>query len=143
MVFNFYFYSSFDESCFKMHVLKCIWYILHKVQKSFNFIVQTEIMIILVSSCNHCSIFSYYILIFKQLQRGSDEAWAQKLFDLHLGKSKHFEKSKLSNTSFFVVHFADKVRYNDVNNILLKWCLKIFFYFVMLLSYIYQNYFLT
>jgi len=46
-----------------------------------------------------------------KLQRGSDEAWAQKLFDLHLGKSKHFEKSKLSNTSFFVVHFADKVRY--------------------------------
>ncbi|XP_076808064.1 unconventional myosin-Va-like [Clavelina lepadiformis] len=46
-----------------------------------------------------------------RMPRGSDQSWVQKLYDRHLKKSKHFDKSKLSNTSFFVVHFADKVRY--------------------------------
>nr|CAB3264158.1 unconventional myosin-Va [Phallusia mammillata] len=46
-----------------------------------------------------------------RMPRGSDQSWAQKLYTKHLKTSKHFDKSKLSNTSFFVAHFADKVRY--------------------------------
>jgi myosin heavy subunit len=41
----------------------------------------------------------------------SDSNWCQKLCSLHSGKSKHFEKPRLSQTSFIVIHFADKVEY--------------------------------
>lgn len=41
----------------------------------------------------------------------SDNNWCQKLYAMHAGKSKHFEKPRLSQTSFLVLHFADKVEY--------------------------------
>ncbi|KAJ6620541.1 hypothetical protein lerEdw1_014904, partial [Lerista edwardsae] len=42
--------------------------------------------------------------------KGTDENWAQKLYDRH-SSSQHFQKPRMSNTSFIVVHFADKVEY--------------------------------
>ncbi|XP_072517689.1 unconventional myosin-Vb isoform X2 [Salminus brasiliensis] len=45
-----------------------------------------------------------------KVPKGTDQNWAQKLYSQHL-KSEHFEKPRMSNTSFIVVHFADKVEY--------------------------------
>ncbi|XP_049321998.1 unconventional myosin-Vb isoform X4 [Astyanax mexicanus] len=45
-----------------------------------------------------------------KVPKGTDQNWTQKLYSQHL-KSDHFEKPRMSNTSFIVVHFADKVEY--------------------------------
>ncbi|XP_066501626.1 unconventional myosin-Vb isoform X1 [Hoplias malabaricus] len=45
-----------------------------------------------------------------KVPKGTDQNWAQKLYSKHLS-SEHFEKPRMSNTSFIVVHFADKVEY--------------------------------
>ena len=45
-----------------------------------------------------------------QMPRGSDQNWVQKLYDKHT-KTKHFEKPRMSRTSFIIHHFADHVEY--------------------------------
>uniref|UniRef100_A0AAR2LGT4 Unconventional myosin-Vb n=1 Tax=Pygocentrus nattereri TaxID=42514 RepID=A0AAR2LGT4_PYGNA len=45
-----------------------------------------------------------------KVPKGTDQNWAQKLYSKHLS-SQHFEKPRMSNSSFIVVHFADKVEY--------------------------------
>lgn len=43
-----------------------------------------------------------------QVPKGTDQNWAQKLYDRH-ASSQHFQKPRMSNTSFIILHFADKV----------------------------------
>lgn len=43
------------------------------------------------------------------MPRGTDQNWAQKLYKQH-SSSAHFKKPRMSNVSFIVIHFADKVR---------------------------------
>ncbi|XP_077319138.1 unconventional myosin-Vb isoform X1 [Lithobates pipiens] len=45
-----------------------------------------------------------------KVPKGTDQNWAQKLYDRH-GSSQHFKKPRMSNISFIIVHFADKVEY--------------------------------
>ncbi|XP_075442311.1 unconventional myosin-Vb isoform X2 [Ascaphus truei] len=45
-----------------------------------------------------------------KVPKGTDQNWAQKLYDRH-ASSEHFKKPRMSNVSFIVVHFADKVEY--------------------------------
>uniref|UniRef100_A0A4W4FF91 Myosin VAb n=1 Tax=Electrophorus electricus TaxID=8005 RepID=A0A4W4FF91_ELEEL len=45
------------------------------------------------------------------MPKGSDDSWAQKLYNSHLKKSSHFDKPRMSNKAFIVHHFADKVEY--------------------------------
>ncbi|XP_035247221.1 unconventional myosin-Vb isoform X3 [Anguilla anguilla] len=45
-----------------------------------------------------------------KVPKGTDQNWAQKLYGKHSG-SEHFQKPRMSNTSFIVIHFADKVEY--------------------------------
>ncbi|XP_057216425.1 unconventional myosin-Vb isoform X1 [Triplophysa rosa] len=45
-----------------------------------------------------------------KVPKGTDLNWAQKLYSKH-SASGHFEKPRMSNSSFIVVHFADKVEY--------------------------------
>ncbi|XP_054982056.1 unconventional myosin-Vb isoform X1 [Sorex araneus] len=45
-----------------------------------------------------------------KVPKGTDQNWAQKLYDRH-SASQHFQKPRMSNTSFIVIHFADKVEY--------------------------------
>nr|XP_046231871.1 unconventional myosin-Vb isoform X3 [Scatophagus argus] len=45
-----------------------------------------------------------------KVPKGTDQNWAQKLYKQH-SSSNHFEKPRMSNTSFVIVHFADKVEY--------------------------------
>uniref|UniRef100_A0A670K2M0 Unconventional myosin-Va n=2 Tax=Podarcis muralis TaxID=64176 RepID=A0A670K2M0_PODMU len=46
-----------------------------------------------------------------KMPKGSDNSWAQKLYNTHLNKSVLFEKPRMSNKAFIVQHFADKVEY--------------------------------
>ncbi|XP_062867127.1 unconventional myosin-Vb [Trichomycterus rosablanca] len=45
-----------------------------------------------------------------KVPKGTDQNWAQKLYSRHLS-SEHFVKPRMSNTSFIIVHFADRVEY--------------------------------
>ncbi|KAM9508315.1 unconventional myosin-Vb isoform 2-T2 [Guaruba guarouba] len=47
-----------------------------------------------------------------KVPKGTDQNWAQKLYDRH-AHSQHFQKPRMSNTSFIVLHFADKVEYQS------------------------------
>uniref|UniRef100_A0A452GZS1 Myosin VB n=1 Tax=Gopherus agassizii TaxID=38772 RepID=A0A452GZS1_9SAUR len=47
-----------------------------------------------------------------KVPKGTDQNWAQKLYDRY-SSSQHFQKPRMSNTSFIVVHFADKVEYQS------------------------------
>ncbi|XP_034163176.2 unconventional myosin-Va isoform X2 [Pangasianodon hypophthalmus] len=45
------------------------------------------------------------------MPKGSDDSWAQKLYNTHLKKSDHFDKPRMSNKAFIIHHFADRVEY--------------------------------
>uniref|UniRef100_A0A4X1T514 Myosin VC n=1 Tax=Sus scrofa TaxID=9823 RepID=A0A4X1T514_PIG len=45
------------------------------------------------------------------LPHGTDENWLQKLYNNFINKNSLFEKPRMSNTSFIIQHFADKVEY--------------------------------
>ncbi|XP_031434354.1 unconventional myosin-Vb isoform X1 [Clupea harengus] len=45
-----------------------------------------------------------------KVPKGTDQNWAQKLYGRH-SSSEHFQKPRMSNRSFIVIHFADKVEY--------------------------------
>ncbi|XP_065589931.1 unconventional myosin-Vc [Cyrtonyx montezumae] len=45
------------------------------------------------------------------LPHGTDENWLQKLYNNFVNKNTLFEKPRMSNTSFIIQHFADKVEY--------------------------------
>ncbi|XP_072920178.1 unconventional myosin-Vb [Hemitrygon akajei] len=45
-----------------------------------------------------------------RMPKGTDQSWAQKLYDRH-SSSPYFQKPRMSNMAFLVVHFADKVEY--------------------------------
>lgn len=47
-------------------------------------------------------------LVLLQVPKGTDQNWAQKLYERH-SNSQHFQKPRMSNTAFIVIHFADKV----------------------------------
>uniref|UniRef100_A0ABM5EXU1 Unconventional myosin-Va isoform X1 n=1 Tax=Pogona vitticeps TaxID=103695 RepID=A0ABM5EXU1_9SAUR len=46
-----------------------------------------------------------------KMPKGSDNSWAQKLYNTHLNKTALFEKPRMSNKAFIIQHFADKVEY--------------------------------
>uniref|UniRef100_A0A8C8SK88 Myosin VC n=1 Tax=Pelusios castaneus TaxID=367368 RepID=A0A8C8SK88_9SAUR len=45
--------------------------------------------------------------------QGTDENWLQKLYNNFINKNPFFQKPKMSNTSFIIQHFADKVEYKS------------------------------
>ncbi|XP_047288801.1 unconventional myosin-Vc isoform X3 [Homo sapiens] len=45
------------------------------------------------------------------LPHGTDENWLQKLYNNFVNRNPLFEKPRMSNTSFVIQHFADKVEY--------------------------------
>ncbi|KAL7980036.1 hypothetical protein Chor_001304, partial [Crotalus horridus] len=47
------------------------------------------------------------------LPQGTDENWLQKLYNNFINKNPLFEKPRMSNTSFIIQHFADKVEYKS------------------------------
>lgn len=47
------------------------------------------------------------------MPKGSDDSWAQKLYNTHLKTCSLFEKPRMSNRAFIIQHFADKVGLSD------------------------------
>ncbi|XP_053127781.1 unconventional myosin-Vc isoform X2 [Hemicordylus capensis] len=47
------------------------------------------------------------------LPQGTDENWLQKLYNNFITKNPLFEKPRMSNSSFIIQHFADKVEYKS------------------------------
>ncbi|XP_076020417.1 unconventional myosin-Vb isoform X2 [Genypterus blacodes] len=45
-----------------------------------------------------------------KVPKGTEKNWAQKLYKQH-SSSVHFQKPRMSNMSFIIIHFADKVEY--------------------------------
>ncbi|KAM9734447.1 unconventional myosin-Vb [Menidia menidia] len=45
-----------------------------------------------------------------KVPKGTDQNWAQKLYQQNSG-SAHFQKPRMSNSSFIILHFADQVEY--------------------------------
>ena len=45
------------------------------------------------------------------MPKGSDDNWATKMYS-SLSDRHHFEKPRISNTSFIVKHYADAVTYD-------------------------------
>uniref|UniRef100_A0A674E0I4 Myosin VA n=1 Tax=Salmo trutta TaxID=8032 RepID=A0A674E0I4_SALTR len=52
-----------------------------------------------------------HIVLCVQMPKGSDDSWAQKLYNTHLKTCSLFEKPRMSNKAFIIQHFADKVQY--------------------------------
>ncbi|XP_076012273.1 unconventional myosin-Va isoform X1 [Genypterus blacodes] len=46
-----------------------------------------------------------------KMPKGSDDSWAQKLYNTHLKTCSLFQKPRMSNRAFIIQHFADKVEY--------------------------------
>ncbi|XP_072889235.1 unconventional myosin-Va isoform X4 [Hemitrygon akajei] len=46
-----------------------------------------------------------------KMPKGSDDTWAQKLYNTHLNKTALFHKPRMSNRAFIIQHFADQVEY--------------------------------
>ena len=46
------------------------------------------------------------------MPKGSDEAWALKLYKQHLKTSDHFIKPRMSEKAFIIRHYADDVIYD-------------------------------
>ncbi|XP_064192516.1 unconventional myosin-Va-like isoform X2 [Anguilla rostrata] len=46
-----------------------------------------------------------------KMPKGTDDTWAQKLYNTHLKTCALFEKPRMSNKAFIIRHFADKVEY--------------------------------
>ncbi|KAJ8340438.1 hypothetical protein SKAU_G00350710 [Synaphobranchus kaupii] len=46
-----------------------------------------------------------------KMPKGSDDTWAQKLYNTHLKTCALFGKPRMSNKAFIIQHFADKVEY--------------------------------
>lgn len=44
------------------------------------------------------------------MPKGSDDTWAQKLYNTLLRQNAQFDKPRLSNRAFIIHHFADKVK---------------------------------
>ena len=60
-----------------------------------------------------------------RMPKGADKSWVEKLYD-KCKKWEHFEKPRLSQTSFIVKHFADNVEYQVSMEVCIKvsaWCL--------------------
>ncbi|KAH0619948.1 hypothetical protein JD844_014402 [Phrynosoma platyrhinos] len=50
---------------------------------------------------------------FNLFPQGTDENWLQKLYNNFINKNPLFEKPRMSNSSFIIQHFADKVEYKS------------------------------
>lgn len=57
---------------------------------------------------NYLTCFDIFCFLY-QMPKGSDDSWAQKLYNTHLKTCSLFEKPRMSNRAFIIQHFADKV----------------------------------
>lgn len=58
------------------------------------------------------------------MPKGSDDSWAQKLYNTLLKQNAHFDKPRLSNRAFIIHHFADKVKHSCLSLAVVGLCLS-------------------
>lgn len=58
------------------------------------------------------------------MPKGSDDTWAQKLYNTLLKQNAQFDKPRLSNRAFIIHHFADKVKQSCVSHAEVGFCLR-------------------
>ncbi|XP_068581992.1 unconventional myosin-Va [Cebidichthys violaceus] len=127
-VLDIYGFETFDRNSFEQF---CINYANEKLQQQFNrhvFHLEQEEYVreelawsrIEFSDNQQCiNLLEGQLGLFDLLDeecrmpKGSDESWVQKLYDQHLTSKKHphFQKPRMSNSAFVVLHFADTVQY--------------------------------
>uniref|UniRef100_A0A3Q3IZC7 Myosin motor domain-containing protein n=1 Tax=Monopterus albus TaxID=43700 RepID=A0A3Q3IZC7_MONAL len=127
-VLDIYGFETFDRNSFEQF---CINYANEKLQQQFNrhvFHLEQEEYIreelawnrIKFNDNQQCiSLIEGQLGLFDLLDeecrmpKGSDESWVHKLYDQHLTSKPHphFQKPRMSNSAFIVLHFADMVQY--------------------------------
>ncbi|XP_068447209.1 unconventional myosin-Va [Clinocottus analis] len=127
-VLDIYGFETFDRNSFEQF---CINYANEKLQQQFNrhvFHLEQEEYVreelawsrIEFSDNQQCiNLLEGQLGLFDLLDeecrmpKGSDESWVQKLYDQHLTSKKqpHFQKPRMSNSAFIILHFADAVQY--------------------------------
>ncbi|XP_059197972.1 unconventional myosin-Vb [Centropristis striata] len=127
-VLDIYGFETFDRNSFEQF---CINYANEKLQQQFNrhvFHLEQEEYVreelawsrIEFSDNQQCiSLIEGQLGLFDLLDeecrmpKGSDESWVLKLYDQHLTSRPHphFQKPRMSNSAFIVLHFADTVQY--------------------------------
>ncbi|XP_078115347.1 unconventional myosin-Vb [Sander vitreus] len=127
-VLDIYGFETFDRNSFEQF---CINYANEKLQQQFNrhvFHLEQEEYVreelawsrIEFSDNQQCiNLIEGQLGLFDLLDeecrmpKGSDESWVQKLYDQHLTNKPHphFQKPRMSNSAFVVLHFADTVQY--------------------------------
>ncbi|KAA8596047.1 hypothetical protein FQN60_011338 [Etheostoma spectabile] len=81
----------------------------HIYAKLFNWIVEHVNKALITNIKQHS--FIGVLDIYGYMPKGSDDSWAQKLYNTHLKTCSLFEKPRMSNRAFIIQHFADKVEY--------------------------------
>ncbi|GAA6219409.1 unconventional myosin-Va-like [Lates japonicus] len=127
-VLDIYGFETFDRNSFEQF---CINYANEKLQQQFNrhvFHLEQEEYVreelawsrIEFSDNQQCiNLIEGQLGLFDLLDeecrmpKGSDESWVRKLYNQHLtGKPHpHFQKPRMSNSAFIILHFADTVQY--------------------------------
>ncbi|KAL6107737.1 uncharacterized protein ACO6RY_18448 [Pungitius sinensis] len=127
-VLDIYGFETFDRNSFEQF---CINYANEKLQQQFNrhvFHLEQEEYVreelswsrIEFSDNQQCiDLLEGQLGVFDLLDeecrmpKGSDESWVLKLCDQHLSSKRHphFQKPRVLNGAFVIVHFADTVRY--------------------------------
>ncbi|XP_047198990.1 unconventional myosin-Vb [Hippoglossus stenolepis] len=127
-VLDIYGFETFDRNSFEQF---CINYANEKLQQQFNrhvFHLEQEEYVreelpwskIEFSDNQQCiNLVEGQLGLFDLLDeecrmpKGSDESWVRKLYDQHLTSKPHphFQKPRMSNSAFIVLHFADLVQY--------------------------------
>uniref|UniRef100_A0A4W6CK68 Methyl-CpG binding domain protein 3b n=1 Tax=Lates calcarifer TaxID=8187 RepID=A0A4W6CK68_LATCA len=127
-VLDIYGFETFDRNSFEQF---CINYANEKLQQQFNrhvFHLEQEEYVreelawsrIEFSDNQQCiNLIEGQLGLFDLLDeecrmpKGSDDSWVRKLYNQHLtGKPHpHFQKPRMSNSAFIILHFADTVQY--------------------------------
>uniref|UniRef100_A0A665WTN2 Methyl-CpG binding domain protein 3b n=1 Tax=Echeneis naucrates TaxID=173247 RepID=A0A665WTN2_ECHNA len=127
-VLDIYGFETFDRNSFEQF---CINYANEKLQQQFNrhvFHLEQEEYVreelawnrIEFSDNQQCiNLIEGQLGLFDLLDeecrmpKGSDESWVQKLYNQHLTSKRHphFQKPRMSNSAFIILHFADMVQY--------------------------------
>ncbi|KAM8874944.1 unconventional myosin-Va isoform 2-T2 [Spinachia spinachia] len=127
-VLDIYGFETFDRNSFEQF---CINYANEKLQQQFNkhvFHLEQEEYVreelcwsrIAFSDNQQCiNLLEGQLGVFDLLDeecrmpKGSDESWVLKLYDQHLSSRRHphFQKPRMSNSAFVIVHFAGTVQY--------------------------------